>query len=204
MSNSNFNLSSETQLVCRLFSEFLSCNGLTYSLRVLEPEARIPKIPQSQISSVFSSSLQRQIMSNLGVACAFQRNTLTDKTTIGAKQARSRDTSPKSPKRRNSKDRQPMILQLLNFIKYHGHLSKTDIEEATKITEVEQNLRQREALLEKRKQDAEKWLHDQREAVSETLHEQRSQRLKELDKSRKLELMHRKQQQQRQVYYILS
>ena len=64
---SNSFLDEDVQSVCRMVAEFLNVHNLTHSLRTLEPEARIPKIPRSQASSTLSNGLQREIFRSLGV-----------------------------------------------------------------------------------------------------------------------------------------
>ena len=245
-------LDEDTKLTLRVFAEFLSVHGLTYTLNKLEPEARIPKIPKSQLWSVFSNGQQREIFRGLGVDFVIRaHNALAASSPRGSPRGASsprfgaggtpRSTPLSTPRRRNSKKpfsppgrgittprsafgsprnganantsisrqrrysggvgspRKPMIVQLLEFVRAHREGGVAGLQQLQNISEAEELLRQREALLEHRKEDAEKWLQQRQDAMAKALHEERSRRLRDLNDARKLELMHKKQHQQRQV-----
>ena len=96
----------------------------------------------------------------------------------------------------------PMLTQLLNFVRANRLGGADGVQKLQEVSEAEELLRKREALLERRKEDAEKWLQSRREALAKNQHTERTRRLKELEESRRLQLMHKKQHQQKQVRHI--
>ena len=95
-----------------------------------------------------------------------------------------------------------MLTQLLNFVRANRLGGADGVQKLQEVSEAEELLRKREALLERRKEDAEKWLQSRREALAKNQHTERTRRLKELEESRRLQLMHKKQHQQKQVRHI--
>jgi hypothetical protein len=223
-------LNDEAKTVCRMLAEYLSVHGLTYTLRVLEPEARIPKIAQSQLHSVLSNGQQREIFQQLGIDFVIrahnalvtspvstptgtpQRRLLAGSPRVGSPRG-SISSSPRVgggggggggggagrfPSSSGTTHRQPLLTQLLDFARAHRDGGVAGLQQLKNISEAEELLRKREALLERRKEDAEGWLQQRQDAVAKTLHDERARRLQDLDEARKLELLHKKQYQQKQ------
>eukprot|EP00750_Incisomonas_marina_P003429 INCI13114.1.p1 GENE.INCI13114.1~~INCI13114.1.p1 ORF type:complete len:312 (+),score=68.48 INCI13114.1:273-1208(+) len=244
MASASVDLDQDAKLVCRIFAEFLSVHGLTYTLRVLEPEARIPKIPQSQLSAVLSNGQQREILQNLGIDFVIRANNALSSPTgtprgsprgsprnspVGTPRSTPRmrrlvssqhQFSPRAGSPRvgfgvsspragggavtryvgsSGASRQPMILQLIEFARAHREGGVAGLQQLKNISEAEELLRKREALLERRKEDAERWLQERQDAMAKALHDERARRLQDMNEARKLELLHKKTHQQKQA-----
>jgi len=92
-----------------------------------------------------------------------------------------------------------MIVQLIEFVKANKDGSVAGLQQLKNVSEAEELLRKREALLEQRKQDAERWLQTRQDAMAKALHDERSRRLHDMNEARKVELLQKKQHQQRQT-----